>query len=104
MQAAEWNPLVAWAVHRLGPIHTTIGIAAIKQPEHTLRSVHAYLQKLTKWQFEGFDFAVQCSKSVLVSMALAESHITATHAAELVRLETRAQVSVVLTSPQLYIL
>ncbi len=92
-QIDNWDPVIQWFSKQFAaPISTTTSIIALKQSSEALQAYKNYVASLNSWGFEGLEFAVDCSKSPIITAALLHGHIDAVEATRLCRLETDFQV------------
>lgn len=91
-QQQEWEPQITWFNSRFG---TTVSTSAdlLPQPisEADCSKVIVYLEQLNDWSLTSFAYGVESSKSLILTTAMFEDHITSSKAAELSLLETLFQ-------------
>ena len=96
-QQQHWGPLVTWFGSTIGPVTPTEDLDPATIAPQTATAMDQYLRSMHPWAFEGFVFAAESARSVMIATAMQHGHIDAEHAYFLANLETEFQVcSVVL--------
>eukprot|EP00731_Ephydatia_muelleri_P029413 Em0020g1057a len=93
MQQREWGPILEWFNGRfnLALSSTTSLFQLSSVDQKSLKPLATYLSQLSPWALTGLEHCVDCSKSVVLSVALFEGRLDAEEAANLALLETRHQ-------------
>lgn len=77
-QAAEWDPLLAWARDSFGVKLTTAeGVMHIAQDPRNLVRLTAELNKMTAFQIAAAHDLISLSGSLVIALAVIEKHLTA---------------------------
>lgn len=77
-QAAEWDPLLAWARTRYDvAFNVTTGILHVAQPPATLARIAAVFAALDAFRLAALNQAVTITGSAVIALALNEAHVDA---------------------------
>ena len=91
-QQKTWQPLLDWCAARFqAPLKTGTGIMPITQPPASLQVLRRVVEGYDDTRFAALMRAVQASGSLVLSLALAEKHITAVQAFEAAELDASWQ-------------
>ena len=92
LQAAHWDPILAWARDRYGAgFHVTSGILHKPQPAEAVGALAAAIAARTAFELAGLSPLVTVSGSLLLALALAEQAIDLESAWEAAALEDHWQ-------------
>lgn len=89
LQESEWDPVVRWIEDRydIKVPHTT-GIASSPDlPRDTRKKLERHLQHHSDWALFGYTFAVDAIKSLVLTLAVIDKHLSVEKAVQLSRLE-----------------
>jgi chaperone required for assembly of F1-ATPase len=91
-QAAEWDPLLAWAAQVLdAPLRVTAGIMPVTQPAHALSALSRAVEAHAPIELSALGVAVPALGSLVLGLALSSGRIDATQAHTLATLDERFQ-------------
>jgi len=95
-QIATWDPLNEWFAENYGgeKLQVTTGLGVNKQPEVAYAEVRKFIQNLCPWRLAAFDTITAVTKSIVISLAVANGHLTAEEACKACRLEEDYQAEV----------
>ncbi|XP_029634697.1 ATP synthase mitochondrial F1 complex assembly factor 2 [Octopus sinensis] len=92
LQKQKWDPIIDWFKNRYNvPIETTTTFALPCISDATIGGIHTQLNSYTMWGLTGIFSAVECVKSLILTMGLVERHLTVNDAVFLSRLEMEFQ-------------
>ncbi|KAK2181659.1 hypothetical protein NP493_386g04016 [Ridgeia piscesae] len=92
LQKREWVPLIDWVAERYGVrIQPTTGLGVPHVPEETKNVFRQHMQSYNNWALTGYQNCVECVKSLIITSALIDRHLTVEAAVDLSRLEQRFQ-------------
>ncbi|KAL3875575.1 hypothetical protein ACJMK2_033516 [Sinanodonta woodiana] len=93
-QCQQWDPVIDWFKKRYKvEIETTTGIASLKVPEETYLTLERHLLSMSDWALFGYHYCVEALRSVILTMALIDRHISVERAVQLSRVEQDFQVN-----------
>jgi len=91
-QQAQWDPLVEWFGSRFGAaLEVTTGLFTAAPPELALNNVRAYLEGLCEWKLAAMFLCTSSTKSLVISLALAEKQVDSAAAFKAARVEETYQ-------------
>nr|XP_054763343.1 ATP synthase mitochondrial F1 complex assembly factor 2-like [Lytechinus pictus] len=94
MQDERWEPMLEWINKRYEvDIHSTTSISGPVIPQETYKTLQHHLETHTDWALVGYENAIQCLKSVVLTFAAIDREISVEEAVSLSRLETEFQIS-----------
>ncbi|KAI0241392.1 ATP synthase mitochondrial F1 complex assembly factor 2 [Lamellibrachia satsuma] len=92
LQKQEWDPLIEWVGNRYGVrIKPTTGLGVPHIPKETKDVFRQHLLSYNNWALTGYQNCVECVKSLIITSALIDRHLTVETAVDLARLEQRFQ-------------
>lgn len=81
LQTAAWDPVLAWAGHRLGTTFlTTRGLMPVVQPPQTSAAYGAAIADLDAFRLTALHVMTTLTGSALLSLSVLDRHLTATAA------------------------
>jgi len=93
-QKEKWSPIILWFRERFGvSIEPTTNVMTPPVQESDLKVLEKYLMSYNYESLQGFTFAVDALKSLILCCACVERRLTVTEAVRLARLETEVQTS-----------
>jgi len=94
LQATEWGPVLAWFNRRFNAdVKHTYGFGKPHISEATYMTLRHHLKSYDQWCMIAFERMCNNLKSVILTLALLDRHISAVQAVQLSHLEQRFQVS-----------
>lgn len=91
-QAAEWDPLLAWAAQALdAPLGVTAGVMPLAQPPDALAALGRAVARLPPLDLAALGLAVPALGSLVLGLALAAGRLAAAEAHHLATLDERLQ-------------
>ena len=91
-QAAQWDPVLAWAAEHGVALKTTDSLMAIEQGEAALEAVAEFARGLANMPLTLFVHLVAVYGSAILAMAVMKNHLTGEAAFELSRLDELWQI------------
>ncbi len=92
LQEEHWTPILNWLNKEEGlTIHSTDGLASVKQPPETIAFFKSFLEGLDPLPLAAFERLVLSSKSVCLAYALYKRRVGVDFAAKAARLEALHQ-------------
>lgn len=92
LQAKVWDPLLEWAVKRLGArMNTTSGVVPVSQPATTLSVLEAHVSRFDAIGLSALISAVEACGSLIMGLALAEGRIEGNAAFDAAQLDETYQ-------------
>ncbi|XP_030841010.1 ATP synthase mitochondrial F1 complex assembly factor 2, partial [Strongylocentrotus purpuratus] len=93
MQDEKWEPMLDWINKKYEvDINSTTSITGPVIPQETYRNLEHHLETHSDWALVGYENAIECLKSLVLTFALMDREITVEEAASLSRLETEFQI------------
>ncbi|KAJ7305980.1 hypothetical protein JRQ81_010346 [Phrynocephalus forsythii] len=93
LQRNEWDPVIEWAEERYEVvIGSSTSIMGPNIPQHTRDVFISHLASYNIWALHGIEYMVAQLKSLILSMALLDKHLTVEQAVLLCRLEEEYQI------------
>ena len=94
LQAAHWDPIIAWADTALGARLTVVtGVVHVQQPEAALAAVAAALKPHEAFRLTGLHVLTTLTGSALLALALARGHLRADAAWKAAHVDEDYQIS-----------
>jgi chaperone required for assembly of F1-ATPase len=91
-QSGVWQPLLDWAALSLdAPLAVTSGVLPIGQPDHALKALERWMQRLDLWRLAAFQCAAGAAGSFVLGAALIESRLDALGMIEAAQLDETYQ-------------
>lgn len=92
LQNENWNPVLEWFNRRFDiEIKSLVGVCGVEIPVEARETVRRYLLSHNIWSCQGFLFATESLKSIILTIAAAERKISIQRAVDLSYLETDFQ-------------
>jgi len=92
IQQKNWDPVLEWFNERFDiELKSVVGICGVEIPVEAREAVRRYMLSHNIWTCQGFLFAVEALKSIILTIAAAERKITIQTAVNLSYLETDYQ-------------
>eukprot|EP00658_Telonema_sp_P-2_P042282 TRINITY_DN30338_c0_g1_i2.p1 TRINITY_DN30338_c0_g1~~TRINITY_DN30338_c0_g1_i2.p1 ORF type:complete len:205 (+),score=60.24 TRINITY_DN30338_c0_g1_i2:317-931(+) len=93
LQQHHWDPLTDWFESKFNEkLEVTDGLTALTPPETAVEKVREYLRGLCAWKLAAMYLCTSSTKSLVVSMALAENLLDSKAAFEAARVEESYQI------------
>jgi len=93
LQTKEWGPLLKWFDERFGvPLQFSQGLFTESISDDNENKIKSHLLGFNHWSLAGMEYAVETTKSLVISLALMERHLTVERAGYLSRLELEFQI------------
>lgn len=87
-QEAAWQPWLDWAMRQHdSPLRSTSSVTAVQQPEASLRSLRAAVERLDDWRLVGLHAATTLTGSIVLGLAMENGALAADTAFELACLD-----------------
>lgn len=87
-QAQAWDPLIAWSAEKLNaPLIPVQGVMFQSQPATSLDKLAAQVRSMTPFELSAFHDLVSMSGSLILAFAVVKSHLSATEAWALSRVD-----------------
>ncbi|XP_068761096.1 ATP synthase mitochondrial F1 complex assembly factor 2-like [Montipora capricornis] len=93
LQRNEWQPLIDWFDMKYDVSVEPSNGLFVSVPHDAIQKLQSHLSSLNTWSLTGIEFAVETLKSIILSMALVDNHLTVERAVALSRLELEFQIS-----------
>uniref|UniRef100_A0A8D2LTU8 ATP synthase mitochondrial F1 complex assembly factor 2 n=1 Tax=Varanus komodoensis TaxID=61221 RepID=A0A8D2LTU8_VARKO len=93
LQKNEWDPVIEWAEKRYDvEIGSSTSILGPNIPQRTKDTFISHLASYNSWALQGIEYMITQLKSLILSMALLDRHLTVEQAVLLSRLEEEYQI------------
>lgn len=94
LQTHEWGPLLKWFNERFSvPLQFNQGFLADSISDDNEQKVRSHMLGFNRWSLTGIQYAVDTTKSLVISLALMDRYLSVERAAYLSRLELEFQIS-----------
>ena len=94
LQHKKWDPVVEWVGQNHGVVLDVTDGLMPSHPAQSAEALRKYLDALDDWQLVGFDRIAASTRSVTLSLALTEGHLSPEQTLALSRLEEEFQTGV----------